>query len=164
MKDQKTLNDKFLIFFLSFFYTGYAPKAPGTFGSIAALPLLYLISLAQLKLAYVVIILIALIVITCIVTDKLQKKLALHDPQWIVIDEVYGMITTWLFIYPSLSINEAIAILVVFRVFDIIKIWPASFFDHLHHGSGTILDDIVSGIYAGLIVLTGKYFLTSITW
>ena len=50
----------------------------------------------------------------------------------------------------------------IFRVFDIFKIWPATYFDKkVTHGSGTILDDIISGVFAGIVILIGKYFLDS---
>jgi phosphatidylglycerophosphatase A len=73
-----------------------------------------------------------------------------HDPQWIVIDEVLGMTTAWLFIQNHNLLHLSI-LFALFRFFDIVKIWPASFFDKkIEHGAGTILDDIVSGIYAGM--------------
>ena len=159
MKDQKTLTDKLSIIFLSFFYVGYLPKAPGTFGSIASLPLLYALSFININIYYFILILVISTILTCLITDSIQKKMSLHDPQWIVADEVLGMLTTWIFIYPSLSFYDSIAILILFRFFDIVKIWPASYFDKMHHGSGTILDDIISGIYAGLALLLGKYCL-----
>ena len=162
MKDQNTIGHRALICYLSFFYTGYTPKVPGTAGSIASLPLLLLISIAKPPIILFIISLILITVITCIWTHKLQQKLGLHDPQWIVIDEVLGMMTAWLFIYPSFTLTDAIAILVTFRIFDIVKIGPASLFDRLEHGSGTILDDIVSGVFAGFVLLAGKIFLPNL--
>jgi len=88
-----------------------------------------------------------------------QKELQLHDPQWIVIDEFLGMSTAWLFIQTH-NLLHLIILFVLFRIFDIIKIWPASFFDtKVEHGAGTILDDIVSGIYAGLVYLVISRFI-----
>lgn len=159
MKLPNNLQHNFTTIYLSFFYVGFAPKAPGTFGSVATLPLIYLLSIFKLNLLFLVSAIIIVTICTCVLTEKLQKQLHLHDPQWIVIDEVLGMLTTWLFIYPSFTLSDAIAILVLFRFFDIIKIWPASFFDRLHHGSGTILDDIISGIYAGILLFIGKFCL-----
>lgn len=145
------------ILFLSFFGTGFAPFAPGTVGSFATLPLIYLIYFLIKDCEYPQLILltsIALVTIyTCYLTNKIQKELSLHDPQWIVIDEVLGMLVAWSFFIS----NEPIYLLIVFisfRFFDIIKIWPANYFDKkVHHGAGTILDDIVSGLYAGLVSL-----------
>ena len=87
-----------------------------------------------------------------------QKQLELHDPQWIVVDEVLGMATAWLFIQEFTILHLSI-IFGLFRFFDIIKFWPASYLDkQVDHGAGTILDDIVSGIYAGAAYLLIYYF------
>src|SRR5690606_26939491 len=95
-------------------------------------------------------------IIAVILTEKIQQKFQLHDPQWIVIDEVIGMLITWAFILKIDLISIGI-VFVSFRFFDIIKIWPASYFDRLHHGVGTITDDVVSGLYAGIF----SYFALS---
>ena len=91
-------------------------------------------------------------------TEHVQKKYQLHDPQWIVIDEVIGMLITWSFVR---TINFPILFLVfsLFRFFDIVKIWPASYFDRLHHGFGTITDDVISALYAGIITMMAQKFL-----
>jgi phosphatidylglycerophosphatase A len=141
------------ILFLSFFGVGFIKYAPGTFGTIATLPFLHFASLFNAPFFIYIPFLVVLTAGSCFLAEHVQKKYNLHDPQWIVIDEVIGMSITWLF-----SIQFGIAHLllqfVLFRFFDIIKIWPASFFDSkIKHGSGTILDDVVSGIYAGLLYL-----------
>ena len=87
---------------------------------------------------------------SCYVAEVIQKKYDLHDPQWIVIDEVLGMLTTWFFMTGSPTWH-LIPAFILFRFFDIVKIWPASYFDkEVKHGMGTILDDIVSGLFAGI--------------
>lgn len=154
------------VLFLSFFGTGFAPIAPGTVGSLASIPFIVLLYYLLKPLPYATAILISFIALatiyTCTLTDKVQKKLNLHDPGWIVIDEVLGMFVTWAF---ALSINPIYLLLcfMSFRFFDIIKIWPASFFDRkVHHGAGTILDDIISGIYAGLLVQIFLHFCPNV--
>jgi phosphatidylglycerophosphatase A len=99
--------------------------------------------------------------IACIITEKVQKERGLHDPGWIVIDEVIGMLITWCFLFPTIEIRDICIIFIFFRLFDIFKIWPATFFDRrVKHGSGTILDDVISGFYAGFACLLCKYLLT----
>lgn len=145
--------------FLSFFGSGLLPKAPGTWGSLASLPILYFAG--QLKAPFFLYLpfLLIMTVGACYITDVVQKKHHIHDPSWIVIDEVLGMITTWLF-HPTGVWWELLIIFAYFRFFDIIKFWPASYFDQkVSHGAGTILDDIVSGIYAGLCVYLTMTFL-----
>lgn len=162
-KQNNTLFDKFSLLFLSFFGTGYAPFAPGTVGSLATIPFLYLFSLLNLPLFVLILFTFLLTIIACFSAEYIQKKKGVHDPGWIVIDEVIGMFVTWIFIYPKFNFLSIFLVFLIFRIFDIFKIWPATFFDKkVRHGAGTILDDVVSGIYAGLLLLIGNYFFNII--
>jgi phosphatidylglycerophosphatase A len=156
MKDQKP--SVLTTLFLSWFYTGKFPKAPGTVGSLATLPLIYLLHYLHFNIYSLIALIVVLFVTAVVVTENVQKKFHLHDPQWIVIDEVIGMLITWAF---TMSIDFPIIFLTfsTFRMFDIIKIWPASYFDRLHHGAGTITDDVISGVYAGIITFLAQKFL-----
>jgi phosphatidylglycerophosphatase A len=156
MKEQKPSLPAVL--FLSWFYTGKFPKAPGTIGSLATLPLIYLLHYLQFNIYSLLALIVVMYVAAVFITEHIQKKFHLHDPQWIVIDEVIGMLITWSFVqtidFPSLFL-----VFGLFRFFDIVKFWPASYFDKLHHGVGTITDDVVSGIYAGIITVLVQKFL-----
>lgn len=139
--------------FLSFFGVGFIPWAPGTFGTIATLPFLYVLGQMGAPFFLFIPFLAVFTFISCFIAEYAQKKYSLHDPGWIVMDEVLGMSVTWLFLQQQSLLHLALAF-GLFRFFDIIKFWPASYFDKdVHHGSGTILDDIISGIYAGLVYL-----------
>lgn len=135
--------------FLSWFYVGKFPKAPGTMGSLATLPLIYLIHALHFNIYHLLILIVILFGASVAITQKVQQTYELHDPQWIVIDEVIGMLVTWAFV-PTVDFPNLFLVFSLFRLFDIIKFWPASYFDRLHHGVGTITDDVVSGIYAGI--------------
>ena len=146
------------ILFLSFFGVGFLPKAPGTWGTLATLPFLY--ALGKFNPPYILFIpfIIIVTVISSFVTESVQKKFNLHDPQFIVIDEVLGMSTAWLFIQTH-NLSHLFLLFALFRLFDIKKIWPATYFDQkIHHGAGTILDDIVSGVYAGVVYLVINHY------
>ena len=159
MKEQKNQRPSVpVVLFLSWFYTGKFPKAPGTMGSLATLPLIYLLHYLQFNIYSLMLLIAVLIGVSIALTENVQRKFHLHDPQWIVIDEVIGMLITWSFV---MTIDFPVLFLVfsVFRMFDIIKIWPASYFDRLHHGAGTILDDVISGLYAGIITFFMQKFL-----
>lgn len=138
------------------------PIAPGTWGTLATLPFLYGIGRFNPPYFLFVPFIIIATTISCFIAEVVQKKLALHDPQWIVIDEVLGMSTAWLFIQKH-NLLHLIILFILFRFFDIVKFWPASYFDKkVDHGAGTILDDIVSGIYAGLVYLVIAQFIKNI--
>ena len=146
--------------FLSFFGVGFIPFAPGTFGSAATIPLLYLIGLSQ-SITLLIVFTFILLIISIFTAEYAQNAMHVHDPGWIVIDEVLGMLVSYMFVFPSIKIVDLLLVFVVFRFFDIIKIWPASYFDKkIKHGLGTIVDDVLSAIYAGIVVWAVKnYYL-----
>jgi phosphatidylglycerophosphatase A len=158
MKEQKNRGPSPLTMtFLSWFYTGKSPKAPGTVGSLATLPLIYLLNALQFNIYHLILLIVVLYVAAVAITQQVQKTYGLHDPQWIVIDEVIGMLVTWAFV-PTVDFPTLFLVFSTFRLFDIIKFWPASYFDRLHHGVGTITDDVVSGIYAGISCMLIEHF------
>ncbi len=147
------------IFFLSFAYSGFLPKAPGTWGSLFTLPFLYLLGLTHAPAFLFIPFIVILTAGSSFIANTVQNELSLHDPSWIVIDEVIGMAVTWLFL-PTANLLYLFIMFVLFRFFDIIKIWPASYFDKkVQHGAGTILDDVVSGIFSGITFLLIKNIL-----
>ena len=144
------------VLFLSFFGVGFLPKAPGTWGTLAITPFLFLLGKFQAPFFLFIPFLIIATIITCFIAELAQKKYSTHDPSWIVMDEVLGMWTAWLFTNNGgqNSLISLILIFILFRIFDIFKIWPATYFDReVTHGAGTILDDIISGVFAGLVYL-----------
>lgn len=155
MKSQRLMK-----LFLSYFGVGYSKYAPGTMGSIATLPLMYYLSILDLSISVFISALTVLFIISCTFAQIIQSKENLHDPQWIVIDEVIGMLVTWLLFYPTFNIQIAMSVLIAFRFFDIIKIWPASYFDKkVLHGYGTILDDVLSAFYAIFVLYLIQKFI-----
>mgnify|MGYP000276837607 FL=1 len=136
--------------FLAFgFGSGLAPKAPGTFGTLAAVPFLWLLTLLnswQYPLA--LILTFALGVYLCHATSK---RLGVHDHGGIVWDEFVGL---WLTFY-LVPLNWWTVLLgfALFRVFDILKPWPIGYFDkRVHGGFGIMLDDIIAGAFAWLVL------------
>lgn len=161
MKEQNTsLREKILILYLSWFGVGYSPRAPGTFGTIAALPFLWLLQHYAVPAPILVFAVTLMTIIACVAADTIQRARNLQDPQWIVVDEVIGMFITWYIVMPQSPLEWGLAF-AAFRFFDIVKIWPASYFDkQVKNGAGTILDDVISGFFAGLFVyVIANYFL-----
>lgn len=141
------------VMFLSFFGAGFLPKAPGTWGTLAICPLLYVMGQFNAPAIIFIPFLVMVTIITCFVAEFAQKSHNVHDPSWIVMDEVLGMWTTWLFtLNGQTTLPSLFYAFCLFRFFDIFKIFPATYFDkQITHGAGTILDDIVSGLFAGAI-------------
>lgn len=81
-----------------------------------------------------------------------ERLIGGNDPGAIVIDEVAGMTLSVL----PLPLTPAVlaAGFVLFRVFDVIKPFPANVSQRLAGGVGVMADDLVAGVYA-LAVLWG---------
>ena len=146
------------IFFLSVFGIGLIPKAQGTVASLAVLPFLYFLATLRLPLLFYLPFFLVTTILSCQVANMAQKKFRAHDPSWIVLDEVLGMTLAWFFSLKANLLHLAV-LFCLFRFFDIIKFWPANFFDQkINHGVGVILDDLVSGLYAGALYYSLVFF------
>jgi len=142
---------------ITVFGVGKLPKMPGTFGSIAAMPLLWIMSHEKPSIIICGIIFILINIVSTIAIRNYQKLSGTHDSSIIVIDEVIGMYTGWLICRPS-NFTEIILLFILFRFFDITKIWPASYFDKKNGSFSVIADDIVAGVFTGLILIIMKNY------
>ena len=77
------------------------------------------------------------------------------DPGTYVLDEVIGYLiiiaSLCLLQYPMNEHNWVLSF-TLFRIFDVVKLWPAKALENLHSGHGILMDDIAAGFQA-LIVL-----------
>lgn len=139
----------------TFGYVGFFPIAPGTAGSLAALVLFAFIrwvGVPALELAAIPVVLIIGIWAANLAEAALEQK----DPGPVVIDEVLGMLIT--LVWLPVSLLGVFAGFLLFRLFDIVKPYPAGRLEHLHGGLGIMLDDAMAGVYAWL-VLRGLIYL-----
>lgn len=131
------------------FYSGYLPKAPGTWGSAVGLLLFFLLHTLSLPLYLAVTA--GVFVVGTFAAGEAEKILDHKDPGKVVIDEIAGMLITMIAV-PATPLALVLGF-VLFRIFDIVKPFPANFFDQRFHGGlGIMLDDVVAGIYS-LIIL-----------
>ena len=138
-----------VLFIASAGFIGYIPIASGTFGSLVGIPLfLATAPLATSPVLYLTLF-VAAVAVACWAAGQADHLLAEQDSSKIVIDEVVGYLAATLFLEPTWT-TIWIAFL-IFRVFDVIKPFPASYADReLHGGIGVVLDDVISGFYANL--------------
>jgi phosphatidylglycerophosphatase A len=87
--------------------------------------------------------------------DVMERVLQRTDPGPVVIDEVHGMLVTLLFL--SVNVTGAIVGFVLFRVFDVLKPFPANRAERLPGGWGIMLDDALAGVYAHLVLRLAIY-------
>ena len=150
-------NDLMKEAFVSFFFLGRAPVAPGTFGSLGSLILAYLIveNINEFS-GYLLLGLGAIMYyIGLQIAPWCEKKYG-KDPGIYVMDEVIGyLIPIGFLIILGINITTNIWILsfIAFRIFDVLKIWPAKDLEKIEGGHGIILDDVVAGFQTLIIIL-----------
>jgi len=127
---------------------GYAPVAPGTVGSAVGALLLWLIPFSGPGLA---IFLVAVTAVGMWASSRAERRLGAHDPGAIVIDEVAGL-TLALLAAPRTWLVVAVAFL-LFRLFDVVKPFPARAAERLPGGIGVMADDLVAGLYTLVVLL-----------
>ena len=128
---------------------GKIPIAPGTWGSIFAFLVFIYIS-HYLDMLIVVILSIPFSIWIC---EKASLNLIEKDHKSIVIDELVGI---WVALVPAIYLSTqtsrtsyAVLALIFFRLFDILKPFPVSYFDkNFKNGLGIVLDDLIAGIMA----------------
>jgi phosphatidylglycerophosphatase A len=132
----------------TFGYIGFFPIAPGTIGSAAGLVLyggLRWVGASSTAEAFVIVSLFAAGVWS---GTHAEDYFGVTDPAPGVIDEVVGMLITLAFI--PVGWSGAITGFVLFRIFDVIKPYPAGRLENLHGGLGVMADDAMAAVYANL--------------
>lgn len=135
-----------MVTIVTFGGAGLLPVAPGTWGSLAALPfgilwywlggwpLLVVAGLLAAGIGYMA-------------SDAYIHATGREDPPEVVIDEVA---TQWLIMaFVPMSAAGLFGAFFMFRLFDTIKPWPASWADQeVEGGAGVMLDDLIAGVFA----------------
>jgi phosphatidylglycerophosphatase A len=135
------------VFIATVGYCGYFPIAPGTVGSAAGLVFYLLVWWTRSQIVEVGLIL-ALFAAGVWAGTTAERYFGGIDPGPIVLDEVVGMLITLAFI--PVGLTGAIAGFFLFRVFDVIKPFPAGRLEKLHGGFGVMADDAMAAIYANI--------------
>lgn len=150
------LNDKFVKALATGFGSGFAPFAPGTAGTVVAIPV-YLI-FSPLSWPLYLLSALALTFLAVYVSQEAEKLFQKKDAPQIVIDEIAGFMWTMFLAAPTGW--HILLGFVFFRLFDILKPFPARFLQsRLPGGYGIVLDDVAAGIYANLsLLILSKFF------
>ncbi len=135
------------VFVATVAYCGYFPIAPGTVGSAAGLLVYALVWWTHSPILEVALI-VGLFVLGVWAGTIAERYFGGIDPGPIVIDEVVGMLITLAFI--PVGWSGALAGFVLFRIFDVIKPYPAGRFESLHGGLGVMADDAMAAVYANV--------------
>ncbi|MCF7872835.1 MAG: phosphatidylglycerophosphatase A [Candidatus Omnitrophica bacterium] len=140
------LKDKIIIGLASLFGVGFIPGCPGTVGSLFGLLFVWLVK-DQIIFSLLTVF---IIILAFLIAGKTEKLFGQKDAKQIVIDELAGISVTFLFI-PKTFIFILVGFF-LFRLFDIIKVFPANRLEKKKGSLGIVGDDLVAGIYANLIL------------
>ena len=140
----------------TFFFVGLSPFSSGTVGSAVAAALYYAIPVLQNNWILGGLCLLCLVA-GAIASDVITLRTHEHDSGIIVIDEVLGQWVALFSVWYTGDLVFVIGAFLFFRVFDILKVYPASRFENSRGGSSIMLDDVVAGIYANLAAHGATY-------
>jgi len=136
-------------------WVGYLP-IPGTFGAALGLGLVAVAGRLPVSQRWLVALLTGAATVLFLVgtwaAGKAEAFFACKDPGRVVIDEVVGQIATFV-ARPDAPWKWLLGGFVLFRIFDVIKPFPARRAEHLPGGWGIMLDDLVAGIYSLIALL-----------
>jgi len=131
---------------------GRAPLAPGTVASALTIAGLWLFAPTPVVLAALFV---AVTVVGTWAAGEAEQALSRgKDPGAIVVDEVAGMTLSMLAV--PLTPAAAVVGFVLFRVFDVVKPFPANVSQRLPGGVGVMADDLIAGLYALILLVLAR--------
>ena len=152
-------NIKFLLsdMYCTLFKIGNSKYMPGTLGSFVGL-LIGIILKVIFPLATYIFIIIIITITAIIMINIYQRTAGKEDRSEIIIDEFIGQQIPLFFI--EISVLNIILVFVLFRFFDIFKIFPSNYIDKNYKSSfGIIADDLIAGIQATALILLLSFII-----
>jgi len=154
-------------------FIGYIPIASGTFGSLLGLAVYFIPGFTDFTVMAVCIIVFFL---AGVITSEIMQPRYGYDPPEVVIDEIVGLWFTFMtaiivlavfikfktfnpYANPTTKIIFGLTCFFLFRFFDIIKLQPAKYFEEVKNGWGIMMDDIIAGLYAGILSAVVSHFI-----
>ena len=145
------------------FGIGKLPRIPGSFASLATVILLYILfHIFSVSANTFLFFLVAIFIISLFAVNLFIKDLSNKDPKEVVIDEFIGQsIPVCLYeiahsesIDPSRILTFYFIMFILFRIFDITKPYPVSYYDkNFKNSFGVIMDDVCAGLYVVAILV-----------
>jgi len=155
--------NKINFLFVTLFGIGKIKKIPGSFASLATT--LFLFFLFHILNIFPNIILFSVIIIFFIslyAVNIFIKDLTNKDPKEVVIDEFIGQ-SIPICLYEIAheepkEINQVLTfyfiMFILFRIFDIVKPYPVSYYDkNFKNSFGVIMDDVCAGLYVVAVLV-----------
>ncbi|MBI4126013.1 MAG: phosphatidylglycerophosphatase A [Deltaproteobacteria bacterium] len=139
---------KFIMLLATVGGAGKSPIAPGSVGTLAGMLMVSLVHPLPYHLYAITTVVFCLLAVW--VSSAAATIAGKKDPQDVVIDEVAGLLVTMAF-HPW-TWTTAIVGYVAFRLFDTWKPFPCKRFEKFPSGWGIVLDDVMAGVYANIVV------------
>ena len=127
------------------FGIGYTPFAPGTAGSAGGLLLWALLPQSPAAQGTAILV---IFVVGVWAGSVAERHFGTTDPGAVVIDEVMGTLVT--FFMNPVGWGGALAGFLLFRLFDVLKPFPANRLERVGGGLGVMADDLMAAVYANL--------------
>lgn len=149
------MKNKIIKILATFFGVGYLPLIPGTWGAGAGM-LIYIFFLSESLFLHTFFL---LVITICgfLVSGRCETIFGEKDANVIVIDEVAGILLTFLFL-PFKTIYLFLGFF-LFRLFDTIKPPPTEAVERLPGSSGIMSDDLIAGFYSNICLQIAHLFL-----
>ena len=155
--------NKLIFLFVTLFGLGKLKKIPGSYASLATTILLFfLFHILNFSPNVVLIGIIIIFLISLYAVNIFIKDLDNKDPKEVVIDEFIGQsIPICLYEIAHVGAKETSKVLtfyfimfILFRIFDIAKPYPVSYYDkNFKNSFGVIMDDICAGLYVVAVLV-----------
>ncbi len=130
---------------------GFIPWVPATWASLVTAVAWFALN-RQATPPVIAAVTAALFVLGGITATTSERILQSEDPRNVVIDEIAGQTLTFLLVAP-VDWRLALAGFIFFRIFDVLKPFPARRLEHLYSGWGIMADDIMAGVYGAIALL-----------
>ena len=157
------MNNKIIFFIVTLFGIGKISKIPGSIASlVTTIFLFFLFHIINISPNFVLISLIVVFFISLYAVNVFIKELDNKDPKEVVIDEFIGQ-SIPICLYEiahegSKDINQVLTfyfiMFILFRIFDIAKPYPVSYYDkNFKNSFGVIMDDVAAGLYVVAVLV-----------
>lgn len=148
------------------FGAGFWPWGPGTAGAALATVIWCLYAYQISDYSIVITITLLLAIVGTLISIRPIDRLEIYwgeDPNKVVVDEMVGVWITLLAVPSTKEWYYVISAFLLFRFMDIVKPLGCRAIDKkIHGGWGVMLDDVLAGIYGGIVLFAVEYLLTSL--
>jgi phosphatidylglycerophosphatase A len=155
----KTIN----FLFVTMFGVGKLPKIPGSYASLITVIFLYILfQILSVPAEFFLFFLVGVFFVSLFSINYFVKDYKNKDPKEVVIDEFIGQ-SIPICLYeishteptsPARVLTFYFIMFILFRIFDIMKPYPVSYYDkNFKNSFGVIMDDICAGLYVVAILV-----------